>query len=531
MNTAFAAILVSILSTAGQAPGQSPAPPQAREASEPRGLVRTSERASPGYTLIAPIRSYGTWLVDLGGNVVHEWKSDATPGHAAQVLDDGHLLRAERVPSQVFHGGGQGGRVREFDWGGALVWEYVCADDGRLQHHDAKKLANGHVLLIAWERKTRDEAIAAGRDPAMLEAGEIWPDMVLEIEPTPPSGGKIVWEWHAWDHLVQDLDPARANHGDVAARRERIDLNYDRVRTVPIADEERDNEKLRALGYVGEDRRGPQPNGGSRRGDDWLHCNAVDYDAASDLVLLSVHNASELWVIDHSTTTEEARGSSGGKHKKGGDLLFRWGNPRVHRAGTAADQRLFGQHDVQWIRAGLPGAGHVLVFNNGGRGARNFSSVDELALPLGSSDGATATRVEIAWTYTSPSIFSGHISGAQRLANGNTLICCGETGRLVEVDAKGEVAWEYLNPFGGDAPMDDRFGPPNGRRGPPPDFEGPPDPPPEGRRDVRRDGAPRGPGMGGPGEQHALFRALRYPIDHPGIAQGLANAKSASSDR
>ena len=111
--------------------------------------------------------------------------------------------------------------------------------------------------------------------------------------------------------------------------------------------------------------------------------NSVDYNAALDQIVVSVHEFSEIWIIDHSTTTAEAAGHTGGRSGKGGDLLYRWGNPRVYRAGTKADQTLFAQHNAQWIPRGLPGEGHMLVFNNGGqRPDGSYSSVDELVLPV-----------------------------------------------------------------------------------------------------------------------------------------------------
>jgi hypothetical protein len=493
---------------------------------EKRGLLATSDRATPGYTLFAPLQSHSTYLIDNAGQVVHEWKSDASPGQSVYLLENGHLLRAERVDSETFFGGGQGGRIREYDWDGKLVWEYVCADALRLQHHDFKRMPNGHVLLIAWEKKTRDEALAAGRDPELIEGDAFWPDMVLEIEPTLPSGGKIVWEWHAWDHLIQDLDKSKANAGDVASRAERIDLNFDRVRTKSSDEERAELERLRKLGYVGDDKRPQSADGADRVGPpggraDWLHTNAIDYEPKLDLVLLSIHNSNELWVIDHSTSSEQAKTSKGGRHGRGGDLLVRYGNPKIARGG--GEQRLFGQHDARWIASGLPGAGHVLVFNNGDRRARDASSVDELAISFDDKTlhGEAKPTIELAWTYTSPDIYATHISGAQRLANGNTLICAGETGRLVEVDAKGAVVWDYLSPLGGDAPMRE----PGGRGRPPMNpqgGDGRDGPPREGDGSA---GPHRGPpgGFGGPGGRgpmspNGIFRAWRYAPDYPGLA-------------
>jgi hypothetical protein len=477
-----------------------------------RGLVKATDAAAPGYTLIAPLRSTSTYLIDRAGAVAHEWKSDLPPGQWVYLMDDGSVLRAERAESRVFHGGGQGGRVRRIAWHGEIVWEYLCADEAKLQHHDVEPMPNGHVLVIAWERKTKDEAIAAGRDPTALASGEMWPDMVLEIEPTPPSGGNVVWEWHAWDHLVQDLDASKANHGDPAARPERIDLNADRRGAAARAESPEEIEQLKKLGYVGEE---PRPRGpGGDRGGDWTHVNSIAYSAELDLIALSTPNLNEIWFIDHSTTAEQAQGSSGGRWGRGGDLVFRWGNPRAIR--RIGEQTLFAQHDAHWIARGLPGAGNVLVFNNGGRGGRERSSVDEIRIAFepeklaGAFAAGAAPVAEVVWTYTSDEIRSGHISGAQRLPNGNTLICNGEAGRVIEVTPAGVVAWDFLNPLGGDV------APPEGR--------GPGGPP-------RGGPSPGGPMRfrGGPGDPHALFRAWRYAPDHPGLA-ALRPAAAAPGD-
>jgi hypothetical protein len=168
----------------------------------------------------------------------------------------------------------------------------------------------------------------------------------------------------------------------------------------------------------------------------------------------------------------------------------------------------------------------MLVFNNGGRGESRDSIVDEVALPV---DEATLARpmdvkalvaLKPCWSYSSKAIKAGHISGAQRLANGDTLITNGETGRLVEVDSKGEVVWEWLSPLKGDL----RMGGPGGARG----GRGPGGPPPgDGDGAGPRRGPPDGPGSrggpGGPGGmgdmQHGLFRCDRYAPDFSGLAK------------
>jgi hypothetical protein len=187
-----------------------------------------------------------------------------------------------------------------------------------------------------------------------------------------------------------------------------------------------------------------------------MHVNSVDYNTELDQIMLSVHSFHEVWVIDHSTTSEQAASHQGGRSGKGGDLLYRWGNPRAYRNGTRLEQRLFAQHDAHWIPQGLPGAGHMLVFNNGSnRPDGNYSSVDEVVLPVDAHGNYAREEYlpfgpeRAAWSYSAPdksSFFSMLISGAHRLPNGNTFICSGIPGILFEVTPEKEVVWEYHHP-------------------------------------------------------------------------------------
>jgi hypothetical protein len=363
--------------------------------------------AEEGYTLFAPLNETTTYLIDEAGDAVFTWSSTYRPGNAVYLLENGNLLRTGNTMSGAFNVGGAGGIVEELAPDGTVVWSFEHDTiQGRL-HHDVEPLPNGNVLLIAWERKSEAEALAAGRDPALLSDGELWPDVVLEVDPTTDA---VVWEWHVWDHLVQDYDQAQKNYGVVADHPALIDLNY----------------------Y------GPGTHPGSA---DWNHVNAIDYNAALDQILLSVRNFSEIWVIDHDTTTAEAAGPAG-------DLLYRWGNPAAYDSGDADNQQLFVQHDAQWIPEGSPGAGHILIFNNGqGRADGDYSSVDEIVPPVDADGTYTGTGPAApTWRYTAPTpgdFFARHISGAQRLPDGDTLICDGPAGDLFTVDATGQVVWEY----------------------------------------------------------------------------------------
>ncbi len=372
---------------------------------------------SDGYNLFAPIGSKTTYLMDNDGNAVHSWSSDYRPGQSVYLLEDSTLLRTANTGDATFNAGGAGGRVEQFNWDGARQWEFEYRNDQHRLHHDVAVLPNGNVLMIAWEMKTNSEAMAAGRNPSLL-ADELWPDHVIEVAPTGTSGGTIVWEWHVWDHLIQDYDDTKENYGNVGDHPELIDLNYT-----------------------------------SSSEADWNHINAIDYNADLDQIVLSVHGFSEIWVIDHSTTTSQAAGHSGGDSGKGGDLLYRWGNPRTYDAGSASDQQLFAQHDARWIETGLPGGGNILIFNNGqGRSGGNYSSVDEIVPPINSdgsysrTSGSAYGPTETTWSYTATpqtDFYAQNISGAQRLPNGNTLICQGPDGHFFEVTADGNKVWEY----------------------------------------------------------------------------------------
>jgi hypothetical protein len=395
------------------------------------GLRRCGPRAAEGYTVLAPMRSNSTYLIDRQGRLVHSWPGTYNPGMSAYLLPDGALLRPvwdDQVPWAG--GGGGGGRIQLSSWEGKLLWDYPYATSRTLQHHDVTWLPGGTVLLVAWERMTADEAQAAGRDPGLLTDGELWVDYLVEVRPDGFSSGTVIWEWHLWDHLIQNRAPSKANYGIVSDHPELLDINFARTSKA-----------------------------------DWTHVNSVAYNAQLDQIVISVHGIGEIFVIDHSTTTAEAAGHSGGKQGRGGDLLYRWGNPVAYGAGSEAQRVLFGQHDAQWIAPELPGAGGLLVFNNGGGrpGATLYSSVDQLsppvdpggsyALSLGQAYGPAA----LTWSYSggSPqtSFFSRSVSGAQRLAGGNTLVCVGQGGVLFEVTADRQVVWEYVNPISASGPL------------------------------------------------------------------------------
>lgn len=380
-----------------------------------------SQKTTTRQILYSPAPSTSTYLIDSTGRLINEWSSNYFPGESVYWLGNGTILRTIKTDVSGF--GGEGGGVEKVTWDGKVTWRFFYYDSEFCLHHDIKPLSNGNVLMIAWEAKTYDEAIAAGIDPHYLfSVGKVFPDHIIEVQPTGSLGGTIVWEWHVWDHLIQDYDSTKENYGVVGDHPELVDVNYRIV-----------NQR------------------------DWMHTNSIDYNEELDQILISVCYFEEIWVIDHSTTTADAAGHTGGNCGKGGDLLYRWGNPEAYRAGTASNKKLFRQHDATWIDKGCPGEGNILVFNNGlNRPDDLYSSVDEIIPPINDNGvyelepGSSYGPESPIWTYTgSPptSFFSYGLSGAERLKDGNTLICKGIGGEFFEVTSAGTVVWSYTNPY------------------------------------------------------------------------------------
>ncbi|MEI6020160.1 MAG: aryl-sulfate sulfotransferase [Bacteroidota bacterium] len=395
-------------------------------------FINDTSKVFKGYTLFAPKQNTMTYLIDNQGRKVHDWTASTyAPGQAVYLLDNGHLLRTCMTQGNLGTGGGEGGRIEEYDWDDHLVWSLDYSTTTYMQHHDIKKLPNGNIIMLVVEKKTMAQVEAAGFDtstfqPDARQKGFILPDCIIEIQPTYPTGGTKVWEWHVWDHLIQNHDATKLNYGTPSLHPELIDCAGDH-RVKPLF---------------------------------WNHMNAIDYNPALDQIVMSVRGNSELWVIDHNTSTAQATGHSGGAHGKGGDLLYRWGNPQCYGIGTQSNEKYFEQHDVEWIKTNCPGAGNLLCFNNGVN--RNYSSIDEIIPPIDLSGNYTYTTgtsfgpSSNCWTFnfTSPdTVYAHDISGAQRLPNGNTIACAGPFGALYEITATGQIVWKYISPVTDKGPL------------------------------------------------------------------------------
>ena len=400
------------------------------------GLISYNQnKAFDGYNLLYQHNQPNVYLLDNCGEIVHVWEGEdgTRPGNTAYLLEDGRLIKTLRPASiagdRIWAGGG-GATVEIRDWDNNLEWSYTLNDSTARLHHDIaviEKDDNLTIAMIAWEVKGLDEVIEAGRDTSVLSQGEMWPDYILEID---PATDEIVWEWHAWDHLVQDFDDTKSNFGVIAENPNRIDINLD----------------LNGEGNA-----------------DWMHSNSLDYNPQWDYLILSVPFFSEVWVIDHSTTTEQAKGTFGGRSNRGGDLMYRWGNPQNYDQGDSTSQTLFFQHDANFIDDFIspvdPMYGKVAVFNN--RVGADFSTANVFDSGFDDYmwnfpfDGQKYGPDGFIETITHPvdptNLFSSGLSSIQYLPNSNYLITSGRFGYTFEITPDNEIVWEYVTPQMGTA--------------------------------------------------------------------------------
>lgn len=354
-----------------------------------------------GLTLYSNGSATAAYLVDTNNVTIKSWTGlTGGTGYSSYLAPGGTLVRSVKVTNSVFNGGGACGGMQKIDYNGNLTWNYTHSSTTYYTHHDHCVLPNGNVLMIAYELKTQSELAAAGGTNTALTT--IWPEKIIEVQPTAATTGNIVWEWHVWDHLVQNTNSSAANYqSSIVNHPELLNINYQSQK-------------------------------------DWMHCNGLDYNPMLDQIALSSHNMNEWYIIDHSTTTAQAASHSGGNSGKGGDFLYRWGNPAAYQA--TGTKYLNVTHDVHWIPEGHPNAGRLVGFNNQGI-STSQSCVDEVITP----------RVDYNYTITpgsafAPSIYDQRTSGfgytsnegsSEQFPNGNTLVCVAISGKIYELNPTG----------------------------------------------------------------------------------------------
>ena len=380
------------------------------------GVRKYNPETAEGYVLLNPLNYSKTYLLDNCGRIINNWNASTSNSAYAEITPEGTLLKTENHSNTEFSAGGAAGWIFEQSWEGEKIWEYLISDSLMRLHHDIELMPNGNLLAIAWEKKNTIESLIAGRNPNTLTRGELWPTVIIEIKRIYPDSAEIVWEWHAWDHLVQDYDSTQFNYGDVSEQIGKLDINKGNVNNTS----------------------------------DWAHVNAIDYNAELDQIMLSSPMFNELWIINHAGTTEDAATTFG-------DIMWRWGNPASYNAGDSTDQQLFFQHNGEWITKGSKFKGAVSVYSNRDIINDTMKSVVKVVQPV--FDTISNKYIQIGLTYLPElptyeyvlvdTLMSPRVSGVEIQGNDNILITSGVNGRIIEIDENEKVVWDYLVPISG----------------------------------------------------------------------------------
>ena len=373
-----------------------------------------------GYTLFAAPAPNASpeqvvTLVDMSGKIVHRWSVWAMP---PLMIPGGSVIgaRGQRdLPAHVIQDAMD---LTQESWDGQVEWTFSNWDaDGTgvqmaRQHHDLQRegssvgywapgqapLAQGNTLVLA--HKTRLAPLVSDRP--------LTDDVFYEVN---WQGQLTGWEWSASDHVDQ-------------------------------------------MGFDALARQAIHKNPGwdlTRQTGDWLHINSLSwlgpnpwYSRLKDQrfhpknLLFSSRNANFIAIVDHVS----------------GAIVWRVG-PDMSE-GQPGDQlgQFVGQHHAHMIPNGLPGAGNILVFDNGSQsgygGSKGYPKHTRSWSRVVEFDPVTLSKV---WEYGVSSsddagyYFSYMISSAQRLPNGNTLITDGVAGHIFEVTPAKKMVWSYMSPF------------------------------------------------------------------------------------
>ncbi len=358
------------------------------------------------------------YILNKAGEKVFKWTFEESLGNDVKLLPNGKVLGMFKASDPAFtFAGGYGGVIKIINPDNTVEWEYEYAAPDYLAHHEAVMLPNGNIMFLAWEKISAGTAKKNGVNVAY----DIYPEKIVEVD---TATNEIVWQWRSWEHIVQDVNPTLANYGKLDTQPNKININY-------------------ALSENG----------------DIMHANGIAYDATRDVIFVSVNHYDEIWVIDHSTSIEEAASSYGGNYNHGGDLIYRFGNPTTYN--NSSGRKLFDRIHFPNLLAETDNskATHLLIYVNGMVAKR--STVYELEIPdtlLLKPDADNEPTV--VWSFSDSTLSYGRISGADRLTNGNTLICEGDYG-FWEVTPQGEVSWKYKDPSvtfwrGYAIPLDDK---------------------------------------------------------------------------
>ncbi|MBU2928853.1 aryl-sulfate sulfotransferase [Winogradskyella psychrotolerans] len=346
------------------------------------------------YILVVDQTGQGADIINHDGDDIFSWDFDTSIGNDASLLDDGSMLVCLKDNDAAITFGGYGGVFQKINADQTTDWEVSYSTTTQTAHHDVDYLANGNIIFPVWEELLVSDAAEMGFSGSQ----DIYPEAIIEMNPVTQE---IVWEWHATDHLIQDHDSTKLNYGTVQDNPNKIDINYNSA----------------------------QANG------DIMHMNGITIDETNNIIYVTINNYSEIWVIDHSTTTAQAATSTGGNYNLGGDLVYRFGNPLAYD--NVGDVTI---NDVHYPN--VLDTGNMLVFSN--NIYDNQSAVFEYQLnPPYQLVAGEDNEPELVWSFTDSELYSAGLGGAVRTPNGNTLIAEGRDGTVWEVSDSGDVLWKY----------------------------------------------------------------------------------------
>lgn len=368
------------------------------------GLQFSTGQEMPGYTLFQSQNA--TYLIDNCGEVVNTWSGVSAVYHP-KLLPNGNIVYIEFF-SEI---------ITERSWDNQIVNLVEVNDADISPDYEVIVLPNQNYLCVARRLVSQQEFFSIGYNYGPL-GNPSQVDCVIEVD---RNTGDIIWLWDISDHVIQERDPSAGNYGSVYDHPELI--NMDAVSTADWTFQES------------------------------FMINGMDYHPGLDQIVLSVRKMSEVMIIDHSTTTAEAAGHAGGSAGKGGDILYRWGNPQNYNRGNQSDRYLYYQHNPNWIRYGAH-KDKMIIYNNGlFRPGAAFSTAPIIDTGVDAEGQYTLAAdqphvpddplAEYTMQYPGVSFYSGYTSAARVIDNGNVLITVGGDDECFELTPDGEILWSY----------------------------------------------------------------------------------------
>ncbi len=385
------------------------------------GAIQTNGKYAPGYLLFAPQNNNTVYLIDKNGSVYNYWLC-SNMGLNAYLLPSGNLLHTESINRS---GGDPGGRIIMSGWNNEHIWSCTINSDTLQQSHDVYPLSDSVVLAMTWELIPDSEVVKARSISCKPDSAGMWSPKIVELHQSGDSA-VITWYWRMWDHLLCDTCKPSMHP-------ELMDPNY--------------------LGT---------PNGEL---DDWMHPNALAFNPRLNQIMFSSRNLNEIYIIDHSTSPTEVKGHKGGNCGKGGDFLYRWGNPAAYGMGAGNPQQLFGQHSPYWLDTSNVSNTCIMINNDGFLGAYDYSAC---AAPPSTQIATTFNTLKTPYnaatraydmapgracgpdapvtTYTAPSqaLWNEFEGNVQLLPDSNLMVCAAMQGVLYEMNPKNsQVVWQF----------------------------------------------------------------------------------------